>query len=92
MTNAGKKNIVKYINENEVNAQEFSDEMNFNENIVINRVHELALQFNSENQNSYPLLIVLNPKNEILLQYNGFLNKKEMQKLLESTLTEKDTD
>lgn len=55
-------------------------------------VHELALKFNSENQNSYPLLIVLNSQNEILLQYNGFLNKKEMQKLLESTLTEKDTE
>lgn len=55
-------------------------------------VHELALQFNSENQNSYPLLVVLNPKNEILLQYNGFINKKEMQKLLESTLIEKDVE
>jgi thioredoxin-related protein len=50
-------------------------------------IHELALKFNSKNQNSYPILIILNPQNEILLQYNGFLNKNELQKLLESTLT-----
>lgn len=40
-------------------------------------VHELALQLGTiNNQIVYPVLCVLNEKNEIILQYNNYLNPK----------------
>jgi thioredoxin-related protein len=51
-------------------------------------VHELALQLGTINkQIVYPVLCVLNEKNEILLQYNSYLSPKDFKLLLEK-LTE----
>lgn len=45
--------------------------------------HELAASLgNIDGQVSYPTLVILNPKNEIIWQYNGFLTAAEMLKLL----------
>lgn len=47
-------------------------------------VHELALQLGTINkQIVYPVLCVLNEKNEILLQYNSYLSPKDFKLLLE---------
>lgn len=47
-------------------------------------VHELALQLGTlNNQIVYPVLCVLNEKNEIVLQYNNYLNTKDFKLLLE---------
>jgi thioredoxin-related protein len=47
-------------------------------------VHELALQLGTiDKQISYPTLCILNDKNEIVFQYNSFLNAKDFLKLLE---------
>jgi thioredoxin-related protein len=47
-------------------------------------VHELALQLGTmNNQIVYPVLCVLNEKNEIILQYNNYLNPKDFKLLLE---------
>ncbi|SNR86147.1 thioredoxin family protein [Flavobacterium sp. ov086] len=47
-------------------------------------VHELALQLGTvNNQIVYPVLCVLNEKNEIILQYNNYLNPKDFKVLLE---------
>lgn len=47
-------------------------------------VHELALQLGTmDNQIVYPLLCVLNPKNEIILQYSNYLSPKDFKLLLE---------
>lgn len=47
-------------------------------------VHELALQLGTMNkQIVYPVLCVLNEKNEIILQYNNYLNPKDFKLLLE---------
>ena len=47
-------------------------------------VHELALQLGTmNNQIVYPVLCVLNDKNEIILQYNNYLSPKDFKLLLE---------
>jgi thioredoxin-related protein len=47
-------------------------------------VHELALQLGTiNNQIAYPVLCVLNDKNEIILQYNNSLSPKDFKLLLE---------
>jgi len=47
-------------------------------------IHELALQLGTmNNQIVYPVLCVLNEKNEIILQYNNYLNPKDFKVLLE---------
>jgi thioredoxin-related protein len=47
-------------------------------------VHELALQLGTmNNQIVYPVLCVLNEKNEIMLQYNNYLSPKDFKLLLE---------
>ncbi|MEL1255606.1 thioredoxin family protein [Flavobacterium sp. DGU38] len=47
-------------------------------------VHELALQLGTiNNQIVYPVLCVLNEKNEIILQYNHYLRPKDFKFLLE---------
>ncbi|SHL72792.1 thioredoxin family protein [Flavobacterium chilense] len=46
-------------------------------------VHELALQLGTiNNQIVYPVLCVLNEKNEIILQYNNYLSPKNFKLLL----------
>lgn len=47
-------------------------------------LHELALQLGRINkQIVYPVLCVLNEKNEIILQYNNYLNPKDFKLILE---------
>ncbi|MDR6764055.1 thioredoxin-related protein [Flavobacterium sp. 2755] len=47
-------------------------------------VHELALQLGTiNNQIVYPVLCVLNEKNEIILQYSNYLSPKDFNLLLE---------
>lgn len=47
-------------------------------------VHELAIQLGTiNNQIVYPVLCVLNEKNEIIFQYNNYLNPKDFKLLLE---------
>ncbi|KRB54897.1 thioredoxin family protein [Flavobacterium sp. Root186] len=47
-------------------------------------VHELALQLGTiSNQIIYPVLCVLNEKNEIILQYSNYLSPKDFNLLLE---------
>lgn len=47
-------------------------------------VHELALQLGTiNNQIVYPVLCVLNEKNEIILQYSNYLNATDFKQLLE---------
>lgn len=47
-------------------------------------VHELALQLGTINgQIVYPVLCILNEKNEIILQYNSYLSPKDFKLLLE---------
>lgn len=47
-------------------------------------VHELALQLGTiNNQITYPVLCVLNEKNEIIFQYNFYLSQKDFKQLLE---------
>jgi len=47
-------------------------------------VHELALQLGTiKDQIIYPILCVLNEKNEIVLQYNNYLSSKDFKILLE---------
>ncbi|KAF2080538.1 thioredoxin family protein [Flavobacterium sharifuzzamanii] len=48
-------------------------------------VHELALQLGTiNNQIAYPILCVLNDKNEIIFQYNNYLALKDFKALLEN--------
>ena len=47
-------------------------------------VHELALQLGTiNNQIVYPVVCVLNEKNETILQYNNYLRPKDFKLLLE---------
>ena len=47
-------------------------------------VHELALQLGTiQNQIVYPVLCVLNEKNEIIFQHNNYLSPKDFKLLLE---------
>lgn len=48
-------------------------------------VHELALQLGTiNNQILYPVLCVLNEKNEIIFQYSNYLSPKDFKVLLEN--------
>ena len=47
-------------------------------------VHELALQLGTINkQITYPVLCVLNEKNEIIFQYNNYLSQRDFKQLLQ---------
>nr|WP_315247830.1 thioredoxin family protein [uncultured Flavobacterium sp.] len=47
-------------------------------------IHELALQLGTiNNQIVYPVLCVLNQKNEIIFQYNSYLSPKDFKILLQ---------
>lgn len=47
-------------------------------------INELAIQLGTiNNQIVYPVLCVLNEKNEIIFQYNSYLNPKDFKLLLE---------
>lgn len=47
-------------------------------------VHELATELGTiKNQISYPVLCILNSKNEIVFQHNNFLNAKDLLLILE---------
>lgn len=46
--------------------------------------HELAIELGTvDKQINYPVLCVLNVKNEIIFQYSGFLNAKDLVAVLE---------
>ncbi|GAA4128861.1 hypothetical protein GCM10022250_18060 [Flavobacterium chungbukense] len=48
-------------------------------------VHELALQLGTQNnQIVYPVLCVLNDKNEIIFQYSSYLSAKDLKLLLDN--------
>jgi thioredoxin-related protein len=48
-------------------------------------IHELAIELGTiNNQINYPVLCVLNEKNEIVFQHNSYLNAKQLIKILES--------
>ena len=48
-------------------------------------IHELAIELGTINkQINYPVLCVLNEKNEIVFQHNSYLNAKQLIKILES--------
>ncbi len=72
------------------NAEEKSD-IKFNNHIFKFQptgnnigVHELALQLGIiDNQIVYPVLCLLNEKNEIILQYSNYLSPKDFKQLLE---------
>ena len=50
-------------------------------------VHELAEQLGTINGKlNYPALVVLNAKNEIVFQYDGYLNAKELNAVLKESL------
>jgi thioredoxin-related protein len=50
-------------------------------------VHELAKQLGTINGKlNYPALVVLNTKNEIVFQYDGYLNAKELEAILKENL------
>ncbi|QSW91421.1 thioredoxin family protein [Flavobacterium endoglycinae] len=73
------------------NAEEKRD-INFNNRIFKYQpsgnnvgVHELALQLGTQNnQIVYPILCVLNEKNEIIFQYSNYLSPKDFKLLLEN--------
>lgn len=44
-------------------------------------IHELA-ETQTEGKTTYPSLIILNPKNEIIFQYNGYLKSSELLDIL----------
>jgi thioredoxin-related protein len=47
-------------------------------------VHELAIELGTiNNQINYPTFCILNDKNEIVFQYNSFLNAKDLMGILE---------
>jgi len=53
-------------------------------------VHELAIHFSQENNPaSYPLILLINPQNQILFKHSGFLNAKELHEVLQYFSREK---
>ncbi|WP_343618055.1 thioredoxin family protein [Flavobacterium sp.] len=87
--------IIQKLNANfyfiDFNAEEKRD-INFNNRIFKYQpsgnnvgVHELALQLGTQNnQIVYPILCVLNEKNEIIFQYSNYLSPKDFKLLLEN--------
>ncbi|WP_395058808.1 thioredoxin family protein [Flavobacterium sp.] len=48
-------------------------------------IHELAIELGTINkQINYPILCVLNDKNEIVFQHNSYLNSKQLIKILKT--------
>ena len=88
--------VVKLVNDKfyfvDFNAEE-KREIVFNENTFVFKpngsnsgIHELAMELGTiDKQISYPVLCVLNEKNEIIFQHNSFLNAKDLIKILEET-------
>ena len=55
----------------------------FNPNGNNSGTHRLAIELGTtNNQITYPILCILNEKNEIIFQYNSFLNAKDLMKIL----------
>jgi len=89
-----KPEIIEKLNSNfyfiDFNAEEKRD-IRFNNQIFKYQptgnnvgVHEMALQLGTmNNQIVYPVLCVLNEKNEIILQYNNYLSPSDFKVLLE---------
>lgn len=86
--------IIKLLNEKlyfiDFDAEEkrkivFNDtSFNYKPNGSDSGIHELAIELGTINdQISYPVLCILNHKNEIVFQYSGFLNAKDLIKILE---------
>lgn len=51
-------------------------------------IHELAEVLGEINRKvSYPTLVILNPKNEIIFQYDSFLSANDMERILKEALT-----
>lgn len=87
--------VVKNINEKlyfiDLDAEEkrkivFSNAtFNFKPNGSNLGIHELAIELGTiDNQICYPILCVLNEKNEIIFQYSGFLMVQDIKKILSS--------
>ena len=88
------ENVVKLANNKfyfiDFNAEE-KRQITFNNNIFSfnpngnnSGIHELAIELGTiNNQINYPILCVLNEKNEIIFQYNSFLNTKDLVKILD---------
>ena len=54
-------------------------EFNFKPNGSNSGIHELAIALGTQNnQVNYPVLCILNDKNEIILQHTSFLNAKDL--------------
>lgn len=50
-------------------------------------LHEIAEALGEiDGKLSYPTLVILNPENEIVFQYDSFINYKEMEKILNQSL------
>ena len=88
------KEVITHLNNKfyfiELNAEEkrkiiFNNSaFNFKPNGSNSGIHELAIQLGTINGTvSYPTICILNFKNQILFQYNSFLNAKDLMKLLE---------
>ena len=87
------ENVIKHINNRfyfvDFNAEEQRNIL-FNNTVFSFKpngnnagIHELAAELGTINkQISYPVLCVLNEKNEIIFQYNSFLTAKELQGIL----------
>lgn len=84
--------VIKEINKHfyfvDFNAEEkrkiIFNNFNFKPNRNSSGIHEIAIQLGTiNNQITYPTLCVLNEKNEIVFQYSGFLNAKDLLGILE---------
>ena len=55
----------------------------YKNNGISSGIHEIAFALASEGkQLNFPAIVILNPKNEIIFRYNGFLNAVEFLKIL----------
>lgn len=55
----------------------------FKPNGINSGIHELSMELGTiDKQISYPVLCILNEKNEIIFQYNSFLNAKDLINIL----------
>ncbi|MGA9212547.1 thioredoxin family protein [Kaistella sp.] len=91
------KEVQKILNENfyfaDLNGEEKA-EIHFAGNVfkyqptgVKTGYHQLAVSLgNIAGKVSYPTLVILNPNNEIIFQYNGFLTAKEMLEILKKEM------
>ncbi len=90
------RDVIKLINEKfyfiEFDAEEKRKIVFNNQDFVFkpygksSGIHELAIELGTINKKiSYPNLCILNEKNEIVFQYNNFLNAKDLIGILEKT-------